>query len=302
MSTPTSDIQSLNPSATWDGWVLDCTGIGGSLYRFHPGTNDLGVDVVWQGNTYARMPVEIDGLEQSSKGTLPRPTVRIANMDGVVSSIIGTLSDLIGAKVTRKRTLAKYLDAVNFPSSYNPTADPTAAWPDETFYIEQKTSETSEVIEWQLVSALDCQGMKLPRRPIQATVCGWDYTKRGQAGQGCNYGGNLATCGKTLNDCKLHFSPSTGLISLSATFHAASGVYTRTTGSFITDGFQVGDSVEVFGFANTLNCGLRTVTAVSALTLTVFSDLVTEAAAAGRSISINRPLPFGGFPSTSRIR
>lgn len=299
---PYSEIQSLSPSAVWDGWVLDCTGIGGSLYRFYPGTNELGADVVWQGETYQRMPVEIDGVEQNSKGTLPRPTVRISNMTGVLSSLITTLSDLIGAKVTRKRTLVKYLDAVNFAAGVNPTADPTASWPDETFYIEQKTAETAQFIEWQIVSALDCQGMKLPRRLIQATVCGWDYNKRGQTGQGCNYAGNLTTCGKTLNDCKKHFSPSTGLISLAVT-SGAYGIYTRTTGSFIDDGFQVGDSIEVYGFANALNCGLMTVSAVSALTITVAKTLVTsEGAAGGRSILINRPLPFGGFPSTSRIR
>lgn len=195
MSTPTGDIQSLDPGATWEGWVLDCTPIGGLVYRFHCGTNKLGTPVVWQANTYQPWPVEIEGLEQSSKGTLPRPTVRVANLDSTISVLLGPMEDLLGAKVIRKRTLVKYLDAANFPGGTNPTADDTAAWDDDVFYVEQKTSETNAVIEWQLVSALDCQGLKLPRRIIQATVCPWADASV------CAYsvGGQ---CAKTLAACK----------------------------------------------------------------------------------------------------
>jgi lambda family phage minor tail protein L len=142
------------------------------------------------------MPIEIEGMDQSSKGTLSRPKVRVANMDGTISALLGTNEDLICAKVIRKRTLAKYLDAANF-SGGNASADPTAAWPDEIFYIEQKSAETIDVIEWQLVSALDCQGLKLPRRLIQATVCPWVFK-----GIECGYPGAIATCSRTLAACK----------------------------------------------------------------------------------------------------
>jgi len=204
MSTPTADIQSLSPSAVVDLWILDCGPIGGSVYRFHAGTNGLGAPVRWQTYDYLPMPIEIDGLEMSSKGTLPRPTVRIANLDGTISALLGPMEDLIGAKVIRKRTLAKYLDASNGVTGGTP--DPTAAWPDEAFYIEQKTAETSEVIEWQLVSSLDCQGLKLPRRIIQATVCPWVFK-----GTECGYAGANATCAHTLTACKTNFGTDADL-------------------------------------------------------------------------------------------
>jgi lambda family phage minor tail protein L len=204
VTVPTACIQSLSPGAIVDLWELDTTALGGSLYRFHAGTNQLGTAVVWQGNTYDPMPVQVEGVEVSGKGTLPRPTFRVANLDGTVSALIQPLDDLLGAKVTRKRTLVKYLDAVNFPGGVNATADPTQEWPNEVFYVEQKTSETRTVIEFTLVSALDLQGRKIPKRIIQATVCPWNDPAICQYSTG-------SQCSKTLdregenNGCGAHF-------------------------------------------------------------------------------------------------
>jgi hypothetical protein len=50
----------------------------------------------------------------------------------------------------------------------------------------------------------------------------------------------------------------------------ASGTgYTRTTGSFVSDGFAVGQTIGVCGFTQAANNGLSVVTAVGATTLTV---------------------------------
>jgi len=57
----------------------------------------------------------------------------------------------------------------------------------------------------------------------------------------------------------------------------AANDYTRTTGSFVTDGFKVGDIVHGAGFTNSANNGMKTVSAVAALTLTVNETLVAEA-------------------------
>lgn len=58
--------------------------------------------------------------------------------------------------------------------------------------------------------------------------------------------------------------------------------FTRATGSFITDGFQVGDLIETSGFSNSGNNGTFEVTAVTALALTVVTTLIVETAGAGR--------------------
>jgi hypothetical protein len=88
--------------------------------------------------------------------------------------------------------------------------------------------------------------------------------------------------------------PTTGLATLGAAV-VTSGTpavttrsYTRTTGSFVTDGFTVGMTVTASGFSGTNN-GVATVAAVSALSLTVTKTpaLVDDAPAAGRIISQN---------------
>ncbi len=200
MSVPYAEIQSLAPTALLELFILDATVCGGDLSYFHAGTNQVGTSVVWQGQTYQPFPVVADGFEWSSKGTLPRPKLRVSALEGVVGALVRDLEDLVGAKVTLKRTFAKYLDAVNFPGGYNPTADPTACYPDEPWVVERKTLETSDVIEFELITPMDAQNARIPCRRVTANVCGWAYK-----GTECGYAGALPTCGKTLLECKAHF-------------------------------------------------------------------------------------------------
>lgn len=75
---------------------------------------------------------------------------------------------------------------------------------------------------------------------------------------------------------------TTGSITLSAT---TSG-YTRTTGSFLTDGFAVGMEITPTGFAaNTTDV----ITAVSALSITTKTARAAESAASGRTLSSGLP-------------
>ena len=92
----------------------------------------------------------------------------VANVLGTFTQVINELDDLVGAKVTRRRTLGKYLDG-------EPNADPLQEFPIDVFYIERKTQETSMVISWQLASVLDLEGLKLPRRIITQNYCQWRY-------------------------------------------------------------------------------------------------------------------------------
>lgn len=206
MTLPISEIQSLSPSAVLELFVLDATVCGGSVYRFHAGTNGLGTSVVWQGQTFSPFPIESEGFEWSSKGTLPRPKLRIAALDGLIGGLIRDLDDLVGAKVTLKRCFAKHLDAVNFTGGVNPNADPNACYPDEPWIVERKTVETADVIEFELATPMDAQNARIPARRIQANICPWVYK-----GTECGYAGALGTCAKTLADCKTHFGATADL-------------------------------------------------------------------------------------------
>lgn len=214
-----ADIQSLTPGTLIDLYILDPTAQGGALVRFHSGINGLGNEVVWQGNTYTRWPITITGFERNSKGTLPRPKAQVANVTGLISAMVRSLNDLTGATVTRKRTFLKYLDAVNFAAG-NPSADPTAAFADEIYYVDRKSAENKLVVEFELAAAWDVTGVKLPRRQCVANICAWTYR-----GAECGYAGGavadatdtpttalaLDQCGKRLASCKLRFGATAPL-------------------------------------------------------------------------------------------
>lgn len=211
---PTVEIQKLAPSALVELFVLDLTALGGTTYYFHAGTNQLNTDVVWQGQTYTRYPVDASGFELSGRGTMPQPKVRVANIDGVIGALCKALGDLVGAKVTRKRTFAKYLDAVNFPGGVNANADPTVEFTDEIWFINRKAEECFLYVDFELASASDVSGVQLPRRQCIANICAWNYRSAE-----CSYAGgavadanDVATtvlandvCGKRLKSCKLRF-------------------------------------------------------------------------------------------------
>lgn len=212
-STVKIDVQSLSPGAIIEFFVLDLAILGGSVYRFHAGTNEIYSPVVWQGNTYSPMPIEASGFEVTGSGSLPRPNLKVANITGVLGTLVRSLDDLIGAKVTRKRTMKRYLDAVNF-SAGNPVEDPNQYYPDEVFFINRKVSENKVFIEFELASALDVQGIKLPRRQVIQNMCSWVYRS-----SECGYAGgavanindiptsdiNQDACGKRLGSCKMRF-------------------------------------------------------------------------------------------------
>ena len=196
------------------------------LYRFHAGltlkTPNTGV--TWNGNQYTRYPIEVDGFEYLGNGQLPRPKVRVSNLFSFLSLIMIQINatnpgnDLCGAKLTRIRTMARYLDAVNFPGNTNPygTPDPTAEAPREIYYVDRKVTENRDVVEFELVSAFDLAGVRAPKRQCIANICQWEYR-----GSECGYTRSdyfdvndnpVATlaedvCGKTLNSCEKRFPP-----------------------------------------------------------------------------------------------
>ena len=135
MAIPVSALQSINPGSIIELFTIQLnTALHGSntLYRFHNGANlNANGEVVWAGNSYLRFPIECSGFEFGSTGTLPRPKISISNIFGTITAIMQDVNettvgnDLNGAKFTRIRTLARYLDAVNFSSTTSTTTTTT---------------------------------------------------------------------------------------------------------------------------------------------------------------------------------
>ena len=175
-----SNLQSINPSAIIELFVLTLkeglnypTGNPDSvstIYRFHAGSNlNANGEIVWKGNSYLRFPVQASGFA-FQKGQLPRPKLIVSNATSLISAILLSLNetttgnDLTGATVTRIRTLAKFIDAVNFADGTNATADPNAEFPQEIYSIDRKSVETREIVEFELAAPTDLAGVRIPKR------------------------------------------------------------------------------------------------------------------------------------------
>ena len=240
-------LQALAPTAIIDLFEIKLTekvnGVNDTL-RYHAGKNGLISDIVFDGKTYPAAPVEVDGFEFSVKGTLPRPTLRVANANGAISSLLALYNPL-KARVRRIRTFAKFLDVENFNQvqssqteddnavtteggdsliyqTFNDTADPDAKMV-ETWYIDRVSSENLQFVEFELTAKLDLTNLQLPRRTV-TEFCQWEYRERE-----CSYkgdkcftidderitGGTLEerkdadACGKRVSSCQLRFGKQT---------------------------------------------------------------------------------------------
>jgi phage-related protein len=195
MATPVSELQKINPSNIVELFQLELiTAIHGSntKYYFHNGVNENNNgNLVFNNIEYVKMPIEAEGFEFNGKQT-PRPRLRISNILGTFTTIILTLPQgLEGAKVTRIRTLERYIDNVNFlggqilletgsniiqennsaineESGDNPhgTPDSTATFDEQIFIIDRKSTENRDIIEFELAATYDIEGVRLPKRQV----------------------------------------------------------------------------------------------------------------------------------------
>lgn len=195
MAIPVSQLQKPNVDNIIELFQLELNttmhGIS-QTYYFHNGvSSNNDVNLIFNNIEYVRMPIEASGFEYNGK-QLPRPTLKISNILGTITTILLTLPQgLEGAKVTRIRTLRQFIDntnftggeilledgsnilqedgtAINLESGINPfgTPDPTATFPDEVFFIDRKAAENRAVVEFELAASFDLQGVRLPKRQI----------------------------------------------------------------------------------------------------------------------------------------
>lgn len=206
-----SDIQSLEPGRIIELFEVNCSAIGGDDLRFHGYLHSAAI--VWQGEEYRAWPITAAGFERTSDARQPSPTLTVGDINGTISALCVALGDLVGAKVFRRRTLAQYLDAANFPGG-NPSADPNEQFPVEQWRIEQKSDEQpGQQVEFTLSSPLDFGGQQLPNRQIVST-CQSEYR-----GPNCGYAGSayfdkndnpvsdpaLDRCSQKISGCERRF-------------------------------------------------------------------------------------------------
>jgi len=136
---------------------------GDYVYYFSPYVNQYGDAIVWNSQTYMKMPSKGQGWAKTVNGAAPRPTFTVDNTNRLMQAAINASGSFVGAKLTRTLVLGKYLDATNFKGG-NPTADPTKFVKQETWYVDQLKESNDKAITWELCWTLDRPGIQLPRR------------------------------------------------------------------------------------------------------------------------------------------
>lgn len=182
-------------------------------FRFCNWTQTSGQPVKFAGDEYLAVPYTASGFEIRNEGVPPNPTITVANIGLQMTDLINTKDDLLGCRLYRTRVLARHLDDGSDPSH-------SAHWPTETWFIQQKSSESKLSVTFVLSTPFDLDGVTLPRRRALRYACPWVYR-----GADCGYtGGPVATnkdvptsdaaqdaCGKRVSSCKLRFGGSADL-------------------------------------------------------------------------------------------
>lgn len=215
-----SDHQSPSPGTAIVLYEFDLTRYDLGVYRFVTGdTGDIVHAVSFGDNIYSPWAIKSEGWDVSSSGSLPRPSIVLADTGNLLTGIIESNNDLLLCPVKRIRTYEKYLDTGDTPN-VNETK------PIDDFIIIRKTGSTpGKEVRFQLASPLDLEFSYLPGRQIHRDYCpyiyrtfeggSFDYTEVDE----CTYEGNnyfdengdsvsdpaLDRCGKCLSDCKARF-------------------------------------------------------------------------------------------------
>jgi len=121
--------------------------------------------------TYTPIPIELEGFDVQSDGSIPRPTMTVANIESTFKDALGGLGfeDLIGKRITRRTTQEKYLVGNSGDST------PPVEFPSVTYVIDRLASKTIMSVVFELAAPFDLAGIKLPRRVVVGGACPWKY-------------------------------------------------------------------------------------------------------------------------------
>ena len=208
--------QSLSPGDIVVLFDLDTAPIGGTdIWHLCAGTLAGGALPQWKGHTYTPYPIEASGFEWAGRGALPKPKLLVSNVAGLLLPAVIQYKDLVGARLTRWKTFVKYLDGLA-------SADPNAHFIPDVYYIDRKSQQTKDMIEFELAASLDQQGVMIPRRQFIRDTCSETYRRwTGSAfvAGTCPYAGTakftatdsattdpaLDSCSKRLSGCQARY-------------------------------------------------------------------------------------------------
>lgn len=183
--------------------LFDITLPNGTLVHFVNGLNE-GTDSIYfpsktldtnsQSPTYNKyplkeyiaIPIEVSGIETAGSGAANRPTLNIANIPVLSRSLsndetvlqdvletegINNNEDLLGSRVVIRRT---FLSKTYTSSSTSPSTSPVE-FPSQTYIFDRVGAENNVIVEFELASPMDIEGVRLPNRVVVGKYCPWRY-------------------------------------------------------------------------------------------------------------------------------
>jgi len=197
-------------------WQLDTTRLGGPVFYF-TSAETFDRAIVWGGQPYTALPMDAQGFEINTSGTLPQPTITFSNLYGAANLLLDSYKGLVGADLTRILTLERFLDDGSTP-------DVNAYITRDVFTVAQKSTHNAVAVTFKLAARMDQEGTQLPKRQILRDVCGriyriWDVDHFDYSKADCPYAGSALfdrndaptaissadACSHTLTGCQRRF-------------------------------------------------------------------------------------------------
>jgi phage-related protein len=263
------------------------------------GTGLLNYGISAAGNDWWRCWISVDlGLGAST------PQARIQLLSGSTQSYAGVVGSGVyiwGAQAETTTPPSKYQAVTGASFSRNPTADPTAEFARDVYFVDRKSQETRIAVEFELSAALDLTGVGLPRRQVIQNYCPWQYR-----GTECGWTGDASGSGT--------YSITGTTLTATVTNHklaVGDAVYLNLSGGTGDGQYMVVTAPTASTFTVTV---AATVTGSGTLTITQFFDTNDEPVTliasdvCGKRLASCRArfgfgeLPFGGFPASGLLK
>ena len=196
----TIDVGSTRAVIGWPGGMnlVPANQVSGQVVEYFNVVGRSGSSSAPEFIEYRPFHLSVSGFEISGSNKLPQPKVTFSNMDGAFTDLNTDFDDLVGFKLIRIRTYAKFLRSINGvnQASYNGNAH----FHPDVWYFNRKMEETNQFCVYELASVFDVEGIRFPKRRMYSNYCPFVYK-----GPDCQSTSTRNQCPKTLAACKKRF-------------------------------------------------------------------------------------------------
>ena len=158
--------------------LFEFSGFGTVLYFHAENTHE---DIYWNTNAYEAFPMIVEGIEKHADGASARPTLIMPNVeslfksgskfdtDGVANQNSFLAEDLLGKRITIRKTLSKYV------SQGTNTNQSPFEFPKAEYVIDRIAQKTALSLTLELASPFELVNVKVPSRVVTGKYCPWVY-------------------------------------------------------------------------------------------------------------------------------